>query len=372
MQVDVVTDYDGFRGLKDEWAELLRASRSDGVFLSHEWLSSWWQAFGGGSRMHVPCVRDGGRLVAAAPMCIRHARFRGMPVRRLGFMVNGVSADADFVVADGERDARERLFAHLAADSGEWDMLDLARLRTDSLTWRALPDLARGAGVAMATRTDKRIPYVPVEGNWEAFLKSRSQGFRKTVRKRANRIARRARSAEVRTITGEAGAAEALGCMLEVSARSWKAPEGRSLDARPDQIRFYEGLWRALARQRCARLHTLYLDGRAAAYEFHLVYGQVANPLRADFDEALSDLSPGAYLECELIRGLFEDPAREVREYNSCGDGYAYEMRWTDDVREHGRAWLFRRGAYGRLLSVLARLRRGQRERKPVSVRALE
>jgi hypothetical protein len=102
----------------------------------------------------------------------------------------------------------------------------------------------------------------------------------------------------------------------------------------------------------------VYCGEKPIAFEYHLNYEGVASPVRADFDEAYSALSPGAHLEYVILQNLFDDPCRTVREYNTCADGYAYELRWTDHVRPHYRAWVFNRRMYSRLLNMLALLKR--------------
>jgi CelD/BcsL family acetyltransferase involved in cellulose biosynthesis len=76
LEVEVVADERGFRGVLDEWDDLFEASVHAPPYLSRAWIEPWWRHFGGSqafgplagrSTLHVVTVRDGGRLVAAAP-----------------------------------------------------------------------------------------------------------------------------------------------------------------------------------------------------------------------------------------------------------------------------------------------------------------
>src|SRR6266850_4452724 len=95
--VQIVESPAEFERLRDEWDDLLAASSADGVFLTHEWLHSWWKHLGGGRGPRVVTVRDGGRLIAIAPVRLAPPSLRILlPFRRLEFLGTG-SAGSDYL-----------------------------------------------------------------------------------------------------------------------------------------------------------------------------------------------------------------------------------------------------------------------------------
>ncbi|MGW6404201.1 GNAT family N-acetyltransferase [Streptomyces sp. NPDC055134] len=77
LSAEVCTDSVRFGALGPEWEALYRRSRTATPFQSHAWLHSWWLSYGSGRGLCVVLVRDGGRLVAAAPLT---RRWRPLPV----------------------------------------------------------------------------------------------------------------------------------------------------------------------------------------------------------------------------------------------------------------------------------------------------
>ncbi|MHC0430739.1 GNAT family N-acetyltransferase [Streptomyces sp. O3] len=71
LSVAVCTDPAEFAALGAEWNLLHRRCRTATPFQSHAWLHSWWLSYGGAGRLRVVLVRDGDRLVAAAPLTRR-------------------------------------------------------------------------------------------------------------------------------------------------------------------------------------------------------------------------------------------------------------------------------------------------------------
>ena len=51
--IKIISDYQEFRALKDEWNRLLENNFSRGIWLQHEWYDCWWQAFGKGAELFV-------------------------------------------------------------------------------------------------------------------------------------------------------------------------------------------------------------------------------------------------------------------------------------------------------------------------------
>ena len=73
-----IRDADEFSAIAREWHDLHARCDNASPFQSHDWLASWWRAYGKSGRLFVVIVRRNGRLVFAAPL---------MSTRRLGYPV---------------------------------------------------------------------------------------------------------------------------------------------------------------------------------------------------------------------------------------------------------------------------------------------
>ncbi|WJV47501.1 GNAT family N-acetyltransferase [Streptomyces flavofungini] len=103
-----------FASLAGPWRRLYEKCEEATPFQSHAWLASWWQSYGRPGRLRVLLVRDGGELVAAAPL-MRVYR----PVPALRPLGGAISDFADVLLA---ADCRER-----AADALAEGLRGLAR-----------------------------------------------------------------------------------------------------------------------------------------------------------------------------------------------------------------------------------------------------
>jgi len=112
-RIEVVEQADRFANLRREWNELLRASSADCLFLTWEWLYTWWKHLADGRRLFLVLVRSGEELVAIAPLAVRSNQLsRLIPLQSMEFLGTGsVGSDyLDLIVRQGmERQALDVL-----------------------------------------------------------------------------------------------------------------------------------------------------------------------------------------------------------------------------------------------------------------------
>lgn len=346
MRIEKIGDFQEFLSIREEWNSLMARSSMNCVSMTHEWLSCWWEAFGGDAELWVLLLREDGRLVGAAPLLRKRERFRGLPVKTLSLMVNGHSPECDIILSEPRANSAANLLDFLRDTKDAWDMLLLEKLPAGSIS-NHLQEWTGGNDFFFISADSLSSPYIQMTGDWHTYYAGRSSKFRKVMRNKLNRVKRGGNIAIERVSDAET-IKNALDEIFSVSARSWKAREGRSIPDDPRVETFYRKLTDAMAQKGIVELWLMRHDGEAIAFEYHLRYGGIAYPIRADFDERFRELSPGSVLEYHIIKSLFDDP--EVRGYNSCGDTYEYLMKWATEMREHAEFQIFSSKAYSRNL----------------------
>ena len=69
MQVMEVDSWDAHPGLLSAWNDLVAASAADSIFLTHEWLTSWWDAFRADRELKlIVCTEGDGEVVGVIPL----------------------------------------------------------------------------------------------------------------------------------------------------------------------------------------------------------------------------------------------------------------------------------------------------------------
>src|SRR5262249_56777437 len=60
-----------FEAIRPQWGRLLEASDSDCLFLSWEWLHTWWKHLAHRRKLYLLTVRQASHLVAIPPLLVR-------------------------------------------------------------------------------------------------------------------------------------------------------------------------------------------------------------------------------------------------------------------------------------------------------------
>jgi CelD/BcsL family acetyltransferase involved in cellulose biosynthesis len=97
-------------------------------------------------------------------------------------------------------------------------------------------------------------------------------------------------------------------------------------------VEFFRRLTEVGGRKGWLFLWLLEMDGVPVAMEYDLTHGGTVYALRADIDEGYKEHAPGAYLEYQLVKHLFEEG---YAEYDTGPGLNPYKLRWADDISEN-------------------------------------
>lgn len=334
-RVDVVTDERAFLELEPEWNGLVRKAGVDHPFLSHAWVRSWWESFGGGRTLHVLLARAGAEVVALVPLMLDRARMYGLPLRRIGSLYNDHTPRFDLVVASRRDEACQAIWSHLKAQSDEWDLLELCQLPEGSTASGELARLAEADRFLVGTWRASDSPYVPLREGWERYFMTLSHNHRAKLRKRLRRLERQG-SVALETIDSEEALEPALEAGFRLEAGGWKDRAGTAVLRSPTLSRFYACLAQNAARAGMLRLYFLTVAGARIAFAYALCHRGKLYVLKSGYDIAYAGYSPYSLLTCLIL----EDACRRgLVEYDFLGGSDEWKLHWTGKVRPH--EWLY-------------------------------
>jgi CelD/BcsL family acetyltransferase involved in cellulose biosynthesis len=345
LTVEGVEALAAFEALRQEWNAAAAANVDPNVFLTWEWLATWWRYFGepnANAELHVVTVRDEEGLVAAAPLFRKHWGYG--PLRAP--VLHQISYDAgDYggvLLLRRHGEAVDALVDHLAQQVHQGvDGVVLSRLTTDSTFLaelrRAVP--AHGAVTAQEAQLGDACPFADVREGYDL----RRHLKKHKVRQRMRRLAEKHEVAY-----------EGLDRLVEVHRQRWAEREDELQGLLADQHHeaFLLDAIRALDGGGWLRLLTLTADGRTVAAELDFELGRRVYMFKAAFDPAFGEFSPGQLLTYRV----FEDGMEQgVQEFDFMRGDHPYKRRWTNDERHLVTVTLTRPGPRGRL--ALGKLR---------------
>jgi CelD/BcsL family acetyltransferase involved in cellulose biosynthesis len=335
VHVKVITEYSEFAALASIWNRLLERSGIEHPFLTHEWITVWWNCFAEGATPYIITVISGTEIIAIAPLMLTRSRLYGCSVRHLRAIGNVYTERFDLLLGDRPQEACELLWTYLKAHADEWDVLELRQLPCDSSALEQLPPLIEADGYPLGRWLANEAPYVAIRQPWDAYSHSLKKAHRSNLRNHMRQLERQ--GPVVLDIVAIDDRWEAdMEDALKLEAVTWKVAEGTSLRSRRESDMFYR-----LMLQRAAQLGWLHMcflkvGPVRIAVRISLLYRNKLFMLKSGYDEAYHRYSPGQVLTERLLREAWEQKLDEV---DFLGDAERWKLSWATDRRSH--SWLF-------------------------------
>lgn len=348
-QVELIGDTGTFSALRDEWSELLDHCVADCLFLTWEWLHTWWKHFANDRELYVLAVRDKGVLLGLGPFAVspwQVTPFR--PFRAVEFMGTGpVGSDyLDIIIRRGrEREVADTLAVDLIRRG---TLVELAQVKTASSLASALAArLAAGNWKTTEVHTGV-CPYVGLaEHSWESYLAILRPKHRANIRRSLRQLSSRFDvSFQFAQTEGERRAA--LSELVTLHGLRWRERGGSTAFYTPALIAFHEEFSRLALARGWLRLAVLRLNGMPVAAFYGFRYKRWFYFYQSGFHPDYGRYSVGSVTLALTIKSAIAEGAEE---YDFLHGDEAYKFLWTRSVREllrlevsppDLRGWLYR------------------------------
>jgi CelD/BcsL family acetyltransferase involved in cellulose biosynthesis len=345
--VETIDSAAAFGELAGAWTALLAASPSGGLFLTWEWLFTWWKHLAGRRRLSILAVRARGELIALAPLAARpHPLPRAVAVPALEFLGTGtVGSDyLDLIVRPGHAAEAIRALAAWAADGDA--VVRLAQVHAAGASvWGLAAELGRRDWSVRSARTSV-CPFVDLAGHtWESYLETLGPAHRYNVRRRLRQLEGRGRLTFQRVET-EAERAPALRELVALHQLRWRPRGGSCAFASPALVDFHEELSRLALARGWLRLYTLRLDDQPLAAVYGFRYRDTFCFYQSGFDPRHARTSVGLVAVGLSIKAAIDEGATE---YDFLHGDEAYKFQWARRTRDLCRLELYPPHVRGRL-----------------------
>jgi peptidoglycan/xylan/chitin deacetylase (PgdA/CDA1 family)/CelD/BcsL family acetyltransferase involved in cellulose biosynthesis len=322
LRIEHISSEKELSALKGEWNSLLHRTATETVFLTWEWLSSWWSAYGTGKQLFVLVARgDLGEYLGIAPLYVE----RPGRTRLLRFIGDG-SHDSDyldFIVLQGQEDAvLSAFFDYLKKARKKWDALQLNEIPKNS---RNLEFMLGLAGRSRWLFHEEQVPcgIRSLPPTWEEFLQTLKPRFRTSVRACLRNLEQWHGSFE--QLTNETDISSWLSTLYDLHSDRWALRQQSGVFARTGKREFYEGMTRSFFRQGWLHMTRWKMNDAVLACQFGFIYGGTYHLLQEGFDSRCIHVSPGVTLRAATFRDLI---ACGVHTYDFLGGMGRHKTDW--------------------------------------------
>ncbi len=350
LTVEAITSLEGFENLRPVWNRLLQRSDADCVFLTWEWLFTWWNRYAGNGRLLILVVRDAnGRECGIAPLM--KGRILGL-FQTIQLIASNSSVCSDFLDVIAEKGSEEfvarALIQHLLKKRHQWELFDFSEVPEDSLFLHVLRQVPEFRRLPTWQTVKHRAPSLSYPDSWGDLLAQFGRSTRKKVRQYRKRL-------ESKFHTQFLAWDELFDRKqtIAVMAKLQKA----SISRKGHEGVFDEERYRSFHFQIVERFHQrgwLYImfltcDGQPVAFQYNYLYANRCYGYQMGFDPDYACFRVGTVLQSFV----FEDSmSKGAHGYEHLRGDEAYKHHYATSIRRTLKLSIFNNTNRSALLRV--------------------
>jgi CelD/BcsL family acetyltransferase involved in cellulose biosynthesis len=334
VAIDLVTDEQSLAALAREWDSLLERSSSNSFFLTHAWITTWWNVFGRNCKLLVLLARDGKELVGVAPLMIAPGRARwNRSIRHLMFLGQHEEVypeHLDFFVERGrEAELSGALADHLLKrHQHEFDVVHFEHVLADAACAPAWSSAFAKAGIDLTLTNRMPCPSIELPSSFEIYMARRHKHFRRQVRYYDRKLTAKT-PVRYLIVPKDIGIERGLEEIIRLNRDRW-GEEGQSFRT-PALIDFHRRVAPILAQKGQVLLMLMAMDDRIVAGRYDFVYSGKVWGYQGGWLREFEHSSLGTVLLARVIQWSIENG---LREYDFLGGAARYKDQWSTTKKE--------------------------------------
>jgi len=144
--------------LKPVWNTLASKSEGDSIFITYEWILSWWQAFGDDKKLLILKIENDNEVVGIAPLMIVGdenpiVQFIGTP-----------NADYSDFLGEDKESVIKSVVDYLFENQPDWSQIDLTQIPESSSSIRILENCLTDKKAKFVSHAIENISFFQFEG----------------------------------------------------------------------------------------------------------------------------------------------------------------------------------------------------------------
>lgn len=342
-----VSEINDFEGIRDDWNRILRDNKfGDNIFLTIEWLSTWWKHFGGQRKLLLLTVEEDKEVLGIAPLMLSKYKLPAFgSIKKIEFLGTRHSDYNNFIFSKKEYECVKAVVDYLD-DFDEWDWIELKEIpELGSFPSSTFGNFSRN--LDLKERVCNVCPYVNLPNNYEILRKN----FGKNLRQNLNRYIKK-----IRDLSGEidlkrfdeAGfsAKEAMNTFIKLHEEKWNA-FGKPGAFADDAFRsFHLDVADTLDRNGWLGIYFLRAKGEPIASQYTFEYSQKMYYYLGGFLPDYSNLSVGNLIIMFLLKECID---KGYSEYDMMRGNEPYKLKWTSTFRRNFEVRLVRKKVFSTL-----------------------
>jgi CelD/BcsL family acetyltransferase involved in cellulose biosynthesis len=325
ISVDCVQDIKSFEELRITWNNVLFSSQERDVFLTWEWLFSWWKNIGQAKyQLKILVIKEDEQVIGIAPWMVS---IKNKAFIKLRWIENIGNPDCDVcgIITATPQKTLKAITEYLDLHRDDWEIVELQELPSDnqntSLTIQALRD--NGYDVI---QTEDEHYYIEMKGSWEEYYNSLSKNLKHNFKRRMNR-AKEMGSVTIERHGGATLAWEHYQTIFKINEKS----NFPYLYKNEQDVLFHKELFNLMKDQNWVQIEIFKLNDIPIAYQYGFTFEKRYEDWRGGIDKDYETLAPGKLL---MMHTLEERYKEGYKENDFLRGDHTYKKDWLPQARK--------------------------------------
>lgn len=328
-----VTEVSDFESIRSDWERILSANKfGDNIFLTVDWLSTWWKHFGGQRKLLLLMVEEDKEVLGIAPMMLSKYKLPVFgSIKKVEFLGTRHSDYNNFICCKKEAECVKSVMQYLK-DTEDWDWVELKEI-PESTSYSPLLFSESTLRLDVKERVCNLCPYVSIPKKYEILKKGFSKNLRQNLNRYQKKIRERHTNVDLKRFN-EAGFSvkEAMDIFIKLHEAKWIS-QGKPGAFADDEFRnFHLDVADVLNRNGWLGIYFLRADGEPVASQYTFEYSRKMYYYLGGFRPDYADLSLGNLIIMFLLNECID---RGYKEYDMMRGNEPYKLKWTNTFRRN-------------------------------------
>ncbi len=332
--IRVVKEAKELESLSSLWDGLLQKCGDEkSIYLTHEWVTTWWRHFGKDKQLNVLLVEKGNQAVGIVPLM--------KTIYTLGFLrlhaletIGSVNCNLVWLVPlESREEVITAFLSYLKEELVKSKLvLRLTLVPDDSRFLNVLKGRVEQISKKLAVKVMFKTvaPYISLPSTWEEFYSSLSRNRRWILRKKL-KLLEKEHSVEFQEYSAD-NLADYLNEFIDLHQRRWESVNIRGVFFNNKMKEFYRDIAISFHEKNWLYFSFLNIDGAMASGEFGFIYNGKLYGAIAGRDIKYSRYSIGHLHYMFMIKEAIN---RGLRELDFLKGAEPYKFYWTKSVRKY-------------------------------------
>ena len=330
--------FEQFLDWRSVWNDSLQRSIDKHVFLTWEWLSSWWRLFGKNRELLVLVVEKERRIVAAAPLMVCCYRPLGLSIRKVEFIATPASDYHTFLLEQTEPKYGRAILQYGRKRVSDWECIELREIPETSQTARLIWNPAFEEN-AFRRRVQSLCYGTALPLRFEDYLRGLDRKFRQNMR-RGERNLKKDYKVDFKICSDASEVKEYLQVIMNLHQKRWRSRNEPGIFSDPRTSCFHHEISRLFFDRGWLVLNLVTLNDVPVAGGYDFTYQNRLYSYVSGFDPGFSryDISNLRYLY------LLEYCAKKgIEEWDMMRGDEPYKEKWNTLARRKLELWVTRK-----------------------------